>query len=237
MANQRFREGRLSTAFIAEEFPQGFKDVALAEETLADLVCVAIQMHLTHLERERTISGRISAPPATAAEFIVTFGDREWRVGVIREDKAIEIAFFGGSVSPRTIESDWRPGLHVYRARIEERPITVLVEPTLGGYRLRHGGALFEATVRTPRAAELAKLMPKKKQTDNSKYLLCPMPGLVVDIHVAEGTQVKAGEALAVVEAMKMENVLKAERDGTVKKVNARKGQSLAVDDVILEFA
>jgi propionyl-CoA carboxylase alpha chain len=237
MAHPRFRGGRLSTAFIAEEFPGGFKGAELAIETLADLVCVAVHMHLTHQRRERTITGRIAAPPPIPAEWIVALGPRAWQVGVLQEEKGVEIAFADGSVSPRTIESEWRPGLAVHRARIEERPITVLVERFLDGYVLRHAGAVLEATVRTPRAAALAKLMPAKRAADTSKYLLCPMPGLVVEILVGAGTQVKTGEPLAVVEAMKMENVLKAERDGTVKKVNAKKGQSLQVDDVILEFA
>jgi propionyl-CoA carboxylase alpha chain len=106
-----------------------------------------------------------------------------------------------------------------------------------GGYRLGQGGSEVTVTVRSPIAAELASLMPKKAPPDTSKMLLCPMPGLVVSVNVKEGQDVKAGEALAVVEAMKMENVLTAERDGVIKKINAAKGDSLALDDVILEFA
>jgi propionyl-CoA carboxylase alpha chain len=106
-----------------------------------------------------------------------------------------------------------------------------------GGYRLAQGGTAVLATVRRPAAAALAALMPKKAAADTSKFLLCPMPGLVVSVNVSEGQEVKTGEMLAVIEAMKMENVLNAEREGTIKKINARKGDSLAVDDVILEFA
>jgi propionyl-CoA carboxylase alpha chain len=106
-----------------------------------------------------------------------------------------------------------------------------------GGYCLAQGGTTVSATVRRPDAAKLAGLMPKKVAADTSKFLLCPMPGLVVSVNVSEGQEVKAGETLAVIEAMKMENVLNAERDGIVRKINAQKGDSLAVDDVILEFA
>jgi propionyl-CoA carboxylase alpha chain len=106
-----------------------------------------------------------------------------------------------------------------------------------GGYRLSQGGTSLLVTVRRPDAAKLAELMPKKAAADTSKFLLCPMPGLVVSVNVSEGQEVKAGETLAIVEAMKMENVLNAERDGTIRKINAKRGDSLAVDDVILEFA
>jgi propionyl-CoA carboxylase alpha chain len=106
-----------------------------------------------------------------------------------------------------------------------------------GGYRLSQGGSSLVAAVRRPEAARLASLMPKKAAADMSKFLLCPMPGLIVSVNVSEGQEVKAGETLAVVEAMKMENVLRSEHDGTVKKIEVRKGDTLAVDDVILEFA
>jgi propionyl-CoA carboxylase alpha chain len=106
-----------------------------------------------------------------------------------------------------------------------------------GGYRLGQGGRTVTAQVRSPEAARLAALMPKKVAPDTSKMLLCPMPGLIVSVNVEVGQEVKAGETLAVVEAMKMENVLTAERDGTIKKINAAKGDSLALDEVILEFA
>jgi propionyl-CoA carboxylase alpha chain len=237
MANARFRDGRLTTAFIAEEYPGGFKGAELAPEEMADLACVAIFVHVTHLERERTISGRIVMPPPPAAEWIVAIGSSEFRIGVLFEEAGMEFAFADAPMSPRTIESEWRPGQTIFRGRIEGRAISVLVERVLNRYRLRHGGATLEAYVRPPRAAALAKLMPEKRAPDTSRFLLAPMPGLVVEILVAEGAQVKAGEPMAIVEAMKMENVLKAERDGTVKKITAKKGQSLAVDEVILEFA
>ncbi len=135
------------------------------------------------------------------------------------------------------VRSDWKPGQPFFRGSVSGQPVVARVSARPDGVRVVHGGAELDIAVRTPRAAELARLMPEKLPPDMSKFLLCPMPGLVVSINVAEGEPVKAGQALAVVEAMKMENVLRAERDGTVKKVNAKKGDSLAVDQVILEFA
>jgi propionyl-CoA carboxylase alpha chain len=121
--------------------------------------------------------------------------------------------------------------------REKDDEYAVQIARLAGSYRVRQGGAAATITVRSPHAAELAALMPVKAAADTSKFLLCPMPGLVVSVNVQEGQDVKAGESLAVVEAMKMENVLTAERDGKIKKVNAKKGDSLALDDVILEFS
>ena len=115
-------------------------------------------------------------------------------------------------------------------------PLVMKVEPVPSGYRLRVRGADLKTYVRRPRAAELARLMPEKLPPDTSKFLLCPMPGLVVKVNVAAGDEVQEGQALATVEAMKMENILRAERRAVVKSVNAAPGESLKVDDVIMEF-
>jgi propionyl-CoA carboxylase alpha chain len=120
---------------------------------------------------------------------------------------------------------------------VGSREVAVQIRPLLNGYDLAYRGIHARAYVYTEREAELAALMPEKVAPDMSKFLLCPMPGLVKVVHAGEGQEVKAGDALAVVEAMKMENILRAERDGTVKKVNAKAGDSLAVDAIILEFA
>jgi propionyl-CoA carboxylase alpha chain len=124
----------------------------------------------------------------------------------------------------------------VWQGRINGRAVSVQVRPIMNGFRLTHAGCEAAATVYNAREAELAKLMPVKLPPDTSKQLLCPMPGLVVSIDVAEGQEVKAGEKLAVVEAMKMENILRAERDGTVAKIHAEPGANLAVDAIIMEF-
>jgi propionyl-CoA carboxylase alpha chain len=133
--------------------------------------------------------------------------------------------------------SKWWPGDPVWSGLVRDRDVSVQVRPILNGYDLAYRGIHVPAYVYTEREAALAALMPKKAATDMSKFLVCPMPGLVKAIHVAEGQAVKVGDALCAVEAMKMENVLKAERDGVVKAVKAKAGDSLSVDAIILEFA
>jgi propionyl-CoA carboxylase alpha chain len=135
------------------------------------------------------------------------------------------------------IVSDWWPGQPVWRGTVGGADVAVQVRPIANGMTLSYRGIQAATHVYTKREAELAALMPVKVAADMSKYLLCPMPGLVKAINVAEGQDVKMGDSLAIVEAMKMENILKAERDGKVKKVSAKPGDSLAVDAVILEFA
>jgi propionyl-CoA carboxylase alpha chain len=131
---------------------------------------------------------------------------------------------------------DWWPGAPVWRGTVDGRRLTVQVRPILNGWELTHAGTSCPARVYTEREAELAALMPEKKAADTSKALTCPMPGLVRAIHVSEGEDVQAGQQLCTVEAMKMENVLRAERNATVKAIKARPGDSLAVDAVIMEF-
>jgi propionyl-CoA carboxylase alpha chain len=134
------------------------------------------------------------------------------------------------------VTSDWWPGQPVWRGAIDGAPVAVQFRPLLNGYQLTHRGIRLPAHVFTEREAELAALMPVREAPDTSKMLLCPMPGLVVSIDVSDGQEVKAGERLCAVEAMKMENILRAERDAVVAKINAAPGDSLAVDDVIMEF-
>ena len=134
------------------------------------------------------------------------------------------------------VESDWTPGVPLARLMVDGDPLVLKIGKISGGFRVRYRGADLKVHVRTPRQAELAALMPEKLPPDTSKYLLCPMPGLIVKVDVAEGDEVQEGQALCTVEAMKMENILRAERKGVVKKINASAGDSLAVDDVIMEF-
>ena len=134
------------------------------------------------------------------------------------------------------VETDWTPGKSLARAVIDGKPMTAKVSLGLGGARVRYRGADLKVQVLTPRQAELAAKMPVKTPPDTSKMLLCPMPGLIVSVDVEEGQEVQEGQVLAVVEAMKMENVLRAERKGVVSKVNAKAGDSMAVDEIIMEF-
>jgi len=167
----------------------------------------------------------------------VRLGESEIALDVARDADAITIRFAGSAGNKHhVLSSPWKPGDPVWSGTIDGRPISVQVRPVLNGFDLCHRGVEARAYVYTEREAAAARLMPAKRTADSGKSLRCPMPGLVVSIAVAEGQEVKAGETLAVVEAMKMENVLRAERDGVVKKIHAKKGDSLAVDAVILEF-
>jgi propionyl-CoA carboxylase alpha chain len=151
------------------------------------------------------------------------------------EAGAYRVAFPDGATL--VLKSDWRPADPVWTGKVGDKQVAVQVRPILNGVNLAYRGIQVPVYVYTEREAALAALMPEKVPADTSKFLLCPMPGLVKAIHVATGQEVQAGDALAVVEAMKMENILRAERDGSVKMINAKPGDSLAVDAIILEFA
>ena len=168
---------------------------------------------------------------------VVALG-KEWLpVDIIGEsDRLIRIVHRGETGGERAVETDWSPAEPIFEGLIDGRPVRVQVRPVLNGYRLSHRGAEIVARVYTGREAELARLMPERVLSDAALKLLCPMPGLVVSIAVGVGQEVKAGDPLAIVEAMKMENILRAERDGKVKAIHVRKGDSLAVDAVIMEF-
>ncbi|MFZ1990044.1 MAG: acetyl/propionyl/methylcrotonyl-CoA carboxylase subunit alpha [Alphaproteobacteria bacterium] len=230
VAHPRFQAGRLTTGFIAEEFPQGFRGNVLSVNELASLACVALDV-------DCKLRARIDRSARSMGEWVVTLDNLEHAVRTELDGAGISVSFAEKDIGTRTIESDWKPGEGVHRSRIDGLAFVALIEAVSGGYRLRHSGAAHIAQVLSPRAAQLRRLMPKKKLPDNSRFLIAPMPGRVVEVLVGEGQEVKLGEPLAIVEAMKMENVLKAERDGVVKKVKVGKGQSIAVDDVILEFA
>ncbi len=224
MAHPRFVAGNLTTNFIAEEFKGGFTAAHLPPRDPAMLAGIAavvdrIQSHRTGpVEDGRTVM--LNREPMAVrvtgqgTAFAVEAGDRE-------------IA----------IETSWVPGEPLLHATVDDQHIVVQVDALGSGWRLVHEGGQADVLVLTPRQAELYALMPVKAAPDTSKFLLSPMPGLLASVAVAEGQEIKAGEALAVVEAMKMENVLRAVRDGTVKTLHAKAGDSLRVDQKIIEFA
>jgi propionyl-CoA carboxylase alpha chain len=167
----------------------------------------------------------------------------EWNVALQGVDYDVTIAAYKGGATVRfadggelRVEGDWTPGDQLARMTVNDTPLVMKVGKVSGGFRIRTRGAELKAHVRSPRQAELARLMPEKLPPDTSKMLLCPMPGLIVKVDVEEGQEVQEGQALCTVEAMKMENILRAERTGVVAKINAAAGDSLAVDDVIMEF-
>ena len=234
LQHPRFAAGRLSTGFIAEEFPDGFHAGAADPAALRLLGAVAAAMHHQHREREAAISGRLHpAEPRDGSEWVVLHNGAKQTVTVAAT--AGGFAVIDGDASYELV-STWRIGDALYQGTVNGRAVTVQVERRGIGYRLGHGSAQADLLVLSPRAAEFAALMPRKRPPDLSRFLLSPMPGLLASLAVAAGQDVKAGQELCVVEAMKMENLLRAERDGRVAVLHAKPGDSLAVDQPILEF-
>jgi propionyl-CoA carboxylase alpha chain len=237
MQHPRWREGRLSTGFIAEEFPDGFHPLVAEGETERRLVVAAALIDHALNQRKRHISGQLREPDQMRFELkrVVALGAKRVELEIEPKKAGVAIVFADG----RRVEahSDWKPGDPLWRGTIDGAEIAVQARPLLNGYTLSHAGVAVDARVYTRREAELAALMIERKAADGSRFLLCPMPGLVKAIAVKVGQEVKAGEQLCIVEAMKMENVLNAERDATVKAILCKEGDSLAVDAVIMEFA
>ncbi len=224
MAHPRFRAGKLTTNFIAEEFKGGFTAEHLPPKDAAVLAAVAAVVDRIHAHRAGAPqSERVVMLNRTAMPVSVSGGGLEFAVDI--DARRIEI------------ETAWMPGEPLLRAKVDQHPVVVQVDTLGSGWRLTHEGGQADVLVLTPRQAELYALMPVKAAPDTSKFLLSPMPGLLASVAVSEGQEIKAGEALAVVEAMKMENVLRATRDGTVKTLHAKAGDSLRVDQKIIEFA
>jgi propionyl-CoA carboxylase alpha chain len=234
MRHPRFISGRLTTGFIAEEFPEGFHGVAPSEEEQRLLAAVAAMAHhLTQL-RDAQVSGRLSPPrPKSGADYVVVTGDTQLTLTVAETAGGHAVIGARGSIE---LTGNWRPGETLYQGRADGHEVTVQIDRVGIGYRLSRGGVALALKVLSPQAAALARLMPIKRPPDMSRFLLSPMPGLLVSLAVAAGQEVKAGQELATIEAMKMENLLRAERDGKVAKLHARPGDSLAVDQAILEF-
>jgi len=237
MTNPRFRAGELSTNFIAEEFPDGFQGSEVTEETLEILIAVAAILQQRRAVQAATISGQMDGAlefdPEMPAHWVVMLGQQAHPRTVTPVGGAFRVS---GGARDLLVETGGRLGDLVLPCFIDDRPVTVQADRRGPALRLSYAGADIEALVLTPLAAKLAARMPVKEPPDLSRFLLSPMPGLLMSLAVKEGQSVKAGEELAVVEAMKMENVLRAERDGKVAKVHAGPGESLAVDQAILEF-
>ena len=241
MSHPRWREGKLSTGFIAEEFPKGFAARAPEGEIARRLAAVGAAIDHVLGERKRQISGQMNGRVVQRERRrAVWLGREEIALDVAREADGIAVRFIGADGlpgNPHQLVSTWTPGEPVWQGRIDGNLIAMQVRAIPNGIRLAHQGFEVPVNVFTEGEAAAARLMPVTSAADTGKKLLCPMPGLVVSIAVNEGQEVKAGETLAVVEAMKMQNVLRAERDGTVKKIHAAAGATLAVDALILEFA
>ena len=232
MGQSRFRDGRLTTGYIAEEFPSGFSGVELAAETMNHLAAIACCS--AYALGTRGFADRATIATGIENGRAVLIGNRRWDFSVTADGTEYWLTEPGGRKF--LVETGWRPGMTLASARVDGEVHHVKLAPTTSGFRMRYRGADLVARVLLPRVADLMALMPVKAPPDLSRYLLCPMPGQVVRIDVAEGDIVEDGQPLAIVEAMKMENVLKAEKRARISKVRVVAGAVLAVDEVIMEF-
>ena len=228
MQHPRFRSGELTTGFIAEEYPDGFTGAAASDEVKTHLAAIAGFIATARADRARQISGQLNGELEPPYDWTVKIGDQSFEVSLDEDvtvnGEAIDLAL------------EYTPGDRLVQAEIGDTVYGVKVEVTRSGLRMTTRGAIHNVQILPARIAPLTQHMIEKVPPDLSKFLICPMPGLLVALHVAEGDKVEAGQPLAVVEAMKMENILRAEKSATVKKVNAKQGESLAVDAVILEL-
>jgi propionyl-CoA carboxylase alpha chain len=235
MHHPRFREGRITTNFIAEEYPEGFKGAPVSDDDLRLFVAAAVAAKLRRTQRAGEISGALKNALKLGDSFVVDTAGRDVAVC----DAHLAVGSLHLAIDGKIFQgiTDWFPGRPLLVLKHDGLQTVFQIARHAGFYRLTQGGRELDVIVRSPHAAKLAALMPLKAVPDTSRLVVCPMPGLVTSLSVREGQEVKTGDPLAVVEAMKMENVLRAERDGTVAKILAKKGDNLARDDVILEFA
>lgn len=229
MQHERFRAGNITTNFIAEEYPEGFEGAPASEDLLRNLAAIAAFAATAHADRARRVDNQLGQRLQPPSDWQVRIGDNVQQV-MVSED---EILVDGQEVE---LSLAYTPGDSLILASIGEEPLSVKIAKTTSGFNLNTYGATHKAQVLPSHVAKHTVHMIEKIPPDLSKYLLCPMPGLLVALHVKEGDAVEEGQPLAVVEAMKMENILRAEKNGIVKSVSAEQGDSLAVDAVILEL-
>ena len=229
MQHPRFRSGELTTGFIAEEYPEGFTGAATSEELKAKIAAIAGFLATARADRARNVDGQLAGHLAPPSEWSITLAGSSFAVDVSEDDVTVD----GQSID---LAMEYTPGDRIVMAEVADEAIALKIEPTRTGLRITTRGAIHKVEILPAHVAPLARHMIEKIPPDLSRFLICPMPGLLVALNVKEGDKVEAGQPLAVVEAMKMENILRAEKTATVKKVNAAAGESLAVDAIILEL-
>jgi len=235
MDHPRFVSGEITTAFIAEEYPDGFNGVTLPDDDLRRVAAASAAMHRVAEIRRTRVTGRMdNHERRVGTDWVVRLQEQDFAVTISADHDGSTVTFEDGHAM--RVTSDWTPGDQLARLEVDGAPLVLKVGKIPGGFRVRTRGADLKVHVRSPRHAQLAEIMPEKLPPDTSRMLLCPMPGLIVKVDVEVGDEVQDGQALCTVEAMKMENILRAERKGVVVKINAGPGDSLAVDDVIMEF-
>ncbi|MEL7093091.1 MAG: acetyl/propionyl/methylcrotonyl-CoA carboxylase subunit alpha [Pseudomonadota bacterium] len=235
MDHPKFISGDMTTAFIAEEYPDGFDGVTLNQDALKRVAATCAAMHRVAEIRRTRVTGRMdNHERRVGSDWVVSAQGQQFNVAIAADQGGATVSFADGT--QHRVTSSWTPGDALAEADVSGTPLVMKVGKITAGFHIRTRGAELKVHIRTPRQAELAALMPEKLPPDTSKLLLCPMPGLVVKVDVEEGEEVQEGQALCTIEAMKMENILRAEKKGIVSKINASAGDSLAVDDVIIEF-
>jgi propionyl-CoA carboxylase alpha chain len=230
MQHPRFRAGNLETDFIADEYPDGFHGAPADAQLTGDLSAIAALIAATQDARATEIDGQLGPPIAIGLERVMKFDGIEHRV-----------AFTDGGVivdgsKPVAVDADYAPGQRLVHAEVDGRKLTVKVARNGRGWKLTTRGASHKVQVLAPHVAELAKHMIEKVPPDLSRLLIAPMPGLLTRLNVKAGDKVEAGQAVAVMEAMKMENILRAYKAAKVKATPVKAGDSVAVDQVIMEF-
>jgi propionyl-CoA carboxylase alpha chain len=223
-----FQSGKLATSFIADEYPDGFQGAPPSDHAFDILTATACAMHSVHIRRMET---------SLRTDWIVVIGHRQIPVSLVEQAGGLDIILTdsGRVLSLRDIV--WRPGLPLLKASLDGAAFSVTVQTAAEGFVIRHRATKLRVLVLSPRSAELHTKIPERKPADTSKMIISPMPGLVVTMDVVEGQQVREGEVVCVIEAMKMQNIIRAEVDGTVKTVSAKSGDSVAADEVLVEFA
>ncbi|MGQ3018243.1 acetyl-CoA carboxylase biotin carboxylase subunit [Phenylobacterium sp.] len=229
MDEDRFRSGQLSTSYIKDEFPEGFHGTAPTPRQTDIQIAAACAMHQVMSER--------AWPGRCRHDWVVNLGDVDHPVRLSLDADTVSVELTEAGRRLVLSDIDWRPGLPVFAATLDGARFNVQVRPAAEGFVIRHRAAEARVLVLTPVSALLHKRLPAKQAADTAKLVLSPMPGLVVSLSVVEGQEVKAGEVVAIIEAMKMQNIIRAERDGTVKMVGPKAGDSVAADEVLAEFA
>ena len=235
LSHRRFREGELSTDFIAAEFGERFGGIVPSQASRSGLAAIAVGLRLIQADRDAGVSGRLPGwRPESPADWVVRLGEDDVPVHAERAGNGFAMRIGDTEIA---VVLDWRPGRPLARARLGGRDVVVQIDPCPEGFVLRHGGLEMPALVRTRKAAEFAARIPPKPPADTSRFVLSPMPGLIVSISVQQGEPVKIGQEVVVLEAMKMENVLRAERDGVVEEIRVKPGATVAADQILIAFA
>jgi propionyl-CoA carboxylase alpha chain len=236
MDQPRFQSGKLSTSYIVDEFPEGFSGAEPTQFQADAMTASATYIHRLLATRARRAGNGLSGP-LTRTDWVVAVGKTKRKVKLSDLDGGLTIELPDEDRILRLSSVSWRPGQAQFRAELDGVPFTVQVDPAPEGFFIRHRAAKTRVLVLTPLSAELHDRLPEKKKADTSKLVISPMPGLVVSMDVAVGQTVREGESVCVIEAMKMQNIIRAEREGVVKSVNAKGGDSVAADEVLVEFA